>query len=262
VSLFADNSLPNLPSCWLFVRSCAASQTGVAVHLYSPLSHLNNMAKGGKRGVRVTRNPELVPGVRRYGAVASAKRSATYKHTKKGLTKGAVAHQAPVRAEKLEGKFYAADDTKVALRSHRPTHRATKLRKSIRAGTVVIVLAGRHRGKRVVVLKQLASGLLLVTGQQQQAEAIAMRGSSSRWSGVCHRLASPAQPARSRIPHQAGGSPHSVLLFVFHFCAHNHHRSHCIARLPPLCCILPAVARAVPLRCCSSSAARFAVRLP
>jgi len=121
------------------------------------------MAKGGKRGVRVTRNPELVPGVRRYGATASAKRSATYKHTKKGLGKS-TPKAAPQRADKLEGKYYAADDTKVALRSHRPTQRTTRLRKSIKAGTVVIILAGRHRGKRVIVLGQLKSGLLLVTG--------------------------------------------------------------------------------------------------
>ena len=59
--------------------------------------------------------------------------------------------------------WYPTDDEKKRFARKKSTGK-TKLRKSIEAGSVLILLAGRFRGKRVVCLKQLASGLLLVSG--------------------------------------------------------------------------------------------------
>jgi large subunit ribosomal protein L6e len=65
------------------------------------------------------------------------------------------------------GKYYPADDIKRPLPSRKNQRNAPKVRASITPGTVLILLAGRFRGKRVVALKILESGLVLVSGPYQ-----------------------------------------------------------------------------------------------
>jgi len=114
---------------------------------------------------RASRNKELVRGVGRNG------RSKTYH--KRGLwaikaknggsfpshAKAAAPETPAIRAP----KFYPADDVPKPLHKNKVIN-APKLRSSISPGTVLILLAGHFKGKRVVFLKQLESGLLLVTG--------------------------------------------------------------------------------------------------
>jgi len=131
------------------------------------------MAKGARKSG--TRNPELISGVRRFSRSAAQRKRAAHLHVKKGDTrtaaqkeeadkkKTALAAAASGPADFTRSRFYSADDVAHPLKHKKHSHKE-KLRTSLTPGTIVIILAGRFRGKRVVLLKQLESGLLLVTG--------------------------------------------------------------------------------------------------
>jgi large subunit ribosomal protein L6e len=60
--------------------------------------------------------------------------------------------------------WYPADDQSKLYQSKNTHPQKSTGRASVQPGNVVILLSGRHRGRRVVVLKSLPSGNLLVTG--------------------------------------------------------------------------------------------------
>ncbi|GMF11666.1 unnamed protein product [Phytophthora lilii] len=110
-----------------------------------------------------TANVVLARGINAISRNSLSKKNGRGKMIKKGGEKKVVAKKVSTK------KWYPADYIPKPLpsaKTKRNSVKTAKLRKSITPGTVLILLSGRFRGKRVVFLKQLASGLLLVTGKR------------------------------------------------------------------------------------------------
>merc|ERR1711893_328147 len=69
-----------------------------------------------------------------------------------------------VRVKRLRNDYPTAAAAPQKNNSRVFAKHARNVRSSLSAGTVASVLAGAHKGKRVIVLKTLESGLLLVNG--------------------------------------------------------------------------------------------------
>merc|ERR1711976_597835 len=145
-----------------------------------PLYCLNAVEMAKNKNAGKPRNYTLESGVYRFGRSKMFHKKAVYKFLKKKTAKKAAPKKPQyvekkiggaknggtrmVRVKRLRNDYPTEDVVKSKATARVFSKHARSVRSSLSAGTVAIVLAGAHKGKRVVVLKSLASGLVLITG--------------------------------------------------------------------------------------------------
>merc|ERR1711988_613508 len=148
--------------------------------LFPVICRIEKPTMAKNKNVGKPRNYALESGVYRFGKSKTYHKKAVYKFVKKTTPKKAADTkptfvEKPVKGDKNGGKRMVRvkrlrSDVPTYVRPGRGTSKqffskhARSLRPTLTPGRVCIVLAGAHKGKRVVVLKQLASGLVLITG--------------------------------------------------------------------------------------------------
>merc|ERR1711976_604072 len=132
------------------------------------------------KNVGKPRNYALESGVYRFGKSKTYHKKAVYKFLKKKTAKKAAPKKAAfvekkiggaknggtrmVRVKALQNDYPTQDKKAAGTSKNFFSKHVRSLRSSLTPGRIAVVLAGVHKGKRVVVLKQLASGLVLITG--------------------------------------------------------------------------------------------------